>query len=257
MKEELCRAFCNDIHVRKTAHGYALSTSFKKDDGDRIGFYVVDDENGAIHLEDDGTTIQSLEEAGVDFETDTRRKALEELLCSVDGYFDGDAATLKTRVFPRENLGVRALGFVGFLLRMNDFLLLTAEKAASTFREDAAAKIREAIGGRAEIREGEPVSDALGEVDADMVIEAQGRPPVAIFFGNSTSKVQDALFLQMAALHEAHVDLSVIALLETEHSVPPALRRRASNRLAAVTEFREDEDAAVARIAREAIGRVA
>lgn len=134
MKEELCRAFCNDIHVRKTAHGYALSTSFKKDDGDRIGFYVVDDENGNVHLEDDGTTIQSLEEAGVDFETDTRRKALEELLHSVDGYFDSDAATLKTRVFARENLGVWALGFVGFLLRMNDFLLLTAESRKNPVR---------------------------------------------------------------------------------------------------------------------------
>lgn len=257
MKDVLCRAFCNDITVTQTPLGLAVSTAFRRDDGDRVAFYVVDDEDGSVHLEDDGATVPTLEEAGVDFDTDTRRKALEALLSTVDGYFDQEDVTLRTRAFDRAELSQRALAFVGVLLRMNDFLLLTPDSVKSTFREDAAKKIRAAIGDRAVIRESEPVSERLAEVSPDMVVEAPTRPPVAIFFGSGPQRVQDAVFLQMVALHEAQVDLSVIALLETENSISPALRRRAMNRLATVTEFREDEEAAVSRIAREAFGRVA
>lgn len=257
MKEDLCRAFCNDVSVTATPLGLAVSTAFRRDDGDRVAFYVVDDGEGIVHLEDDGATIPDLEEAGVDFETHTRRRALDLLLDGVEGYFDADAVILRTRSFVRSELPQRALAFVGVLLRMNDFLLLTADSVRSTFREDAAAKIRQAIGGRASIREGEPVNERLSEASPDMVIEGQDRPPVAVFFGSGSQRVQDAIFLQMAALYEARMSLSVIALLETERSIPPALRRRASNRLATVTEFREDEDAAVSRIVREALGRAA
>lgn len=257
MKDDLCRAFCDDVCVTATPLGLAVSTAFRRDDGDRVAFYVVEDGYGMVHLEDDGTTIPDLEEAGVDFETQTRRRALDVLLEGIDGYFDADAVTIRTRSFVRDELASRALAFVGVLLRMNDFLLLTAESVRSTFSEDAARKIKLAIGDKAKIREGEPVNEKLSEANADMVIEVRERAPVAVFFGNSPQRVQDAIFLQMSALYEAKVDLSVIALLETETSIPPSLRRRASNRLATVTEFREDEDAAVSRIVREAIGHAA
>jgi hypothetical protein len=140
---------------------------------------------------------------------------------------------------------------------MNDFLLLTQEKVASTFKEDAAVRIRAAVGERATVRENEPVNSRLTEVKPDMVIEAPSRPPVAIFFGNSVARVNDAIFLHFAALHEVKQDLSVVALLEEDNSVPAELRRRASNRLATVPVFKQDEDAAVARITREVLGQAA
>ena len=143
------------------------------------------------------------------------------------------------------------------MIRMNDFLLLTQEKVASSFREDATARIREAIGDRARVREGEFVSSRLSEVKPDMVIEAPDRAPVAIFFGNGSGRVSDAIFLHMAAVHEVKQQLSVIALLEDDNSVPIELRRRASNRLTTVPVFRHDEEAAVSRIAREALGLAA
>lgn len=257
MKEELCRAFCNDILVTSVPAGLAVSTAFKRDDGDRVSFYVIDEPGGMIRLEDDGATIPILEGAGVDFETDTRQRAFDTLLMSVDGYYDDDEATIKTRAFPRDKLAARSLDFVSFMIRMNDFLLLTQEKIASTFREDAAARIRAAIGGRANVRENEFVNSRLSEVRPDMVLEAANRPPVAIFFGTGTPRVNDAIFLHLTALHEVKQELSVVALLEQDSSIPTELRRRATNRLATVPVFRQDEDAAVARIAREAVGSAA
>jgi len=257
MKADLCQAFCNDILVSKVPAGLAVSTAFKRDDGDRISFYVIEDGNEKLHLEDDGGTIPMLEGAGVDFDTDTRRRAFENLLTPVDAYFDIVEATIRTRTFPESELAARALDFVGIMIRMNDFLLLTQEKVASTFKEDAANRIRTAVGNRAKVTENEVVNSRLTEVRPDMVIMAPDRPPVAIFFGISAARVNDAIFLHLSALHEVKQDISVVALLEDDNSVPSELRRRASNRLNTVPVYRQDEEAAVARITREALGTAA
>jgi hypothetical protein len=84
MKEELCRAFCNEITVRNVPVGLAISTAFRRSDGDAIGFYVVCNPmmSGLAHLEDDGQTRPYLEAAGVDFETHTRAKAFATILIS-------------------------------------------------------------------------------------------------------------------------------------------------------------------------------
>lgn len=257
MKADLCRAFCDDILVAEVPAGLAVSTVFRRDDGDKVGFYVIPEGPGRSRLEDDGATIPTLEGAGVDFETDTRRRALDSLLAGVGAFFDAADATIKTQPFDNSDLPARAFAFVGAMIRMNDFLLLTQEKVSSTFREDAADAIRHVIGDRAQIREGEAVNNRLSEVKPDMVVEASGRPPVAIFFGSSAGRVHDAIFLHQTALFEVKQEISVVALLEQDNSIPAELRRRATNRLSTVPVFRDDEEAAVSRIAREALGKVA
>ncbi|MDF1631981.1 DUF1828 domain-containing protein [Mycoplana sp. MJR14] len=254
MKADLCRAFCDDITVTNVPAGLAVGTAFRRDDGDRISFYILQADDGRYRLEDDGATIPLLEGAGVDFETETRRRALDSLLAGVDAYFDSEEATIKTNPFPVYEVATRALNFVSVMIRMNDFLLLTQEKVISTFREDAAQAIRLGVGDHAQIREGEAVNARLSEVKPDMIVEAKDRPPVAIFFGNSPGRVHDAIFLHQTAAYEVKQDISVIALLEQDNSVPIELRRRATNRLTTVPVFRQDEDAAVARIVREALG---
>ncbi len=254
MKADLCRAFCDDIIVSEVPVGLAVATAFKRDDGDRVTFYVIENGDKFLRLEDDGATIQQLEAAGVDFETDTRRRGLETLLSSAGAYFDIEEGVIKTEAFPADEVGHRSLEFVATMIRMNDFLLLTQEKIASTFKEDAAHRIKNAVGARAIIRENEPVNSRLSEVRPDMVIEPTGRPPVAVFFGNSAARVNDAIFLHFSASFEVGQDVSVIALLEDDHSVPSELRRRASNRLTTVPVYRDDEEAAIARITREALG---
>src|SRR3546814_16967221 len=88
-----------------------------------------------------------------------------------------------------------------------------------------------------------------------MVLETSNRSPVALFFGTSAQRVNDAVFLQMAALLE-HIDVSVVALLENDNSVSQDLRRRAANRLTTVPVYRRDEADAISRNRREVLGRV-
>ncbi|MGH6846578.1 MAG: DUF1828 domain-containing protein [Methylocella sp.] len=256
MKEEICRAFCQEISFREVPVGLAVSTAFRRADGDAIGFYVVKNKlvPGLARLEDDGTTIPYLEAAGVDFDTQTRQKAFQIILDEYGAQFDEDEALIHTQEMPETEIARSAIGFAALLLRLSDFLLLTQEHVESAFRDDAIKRIREEVGPRAQIEEDEIVSQRLSEVRADLVIRAEGRTPVAVFLAQSAQRVNDAIFLQMAALYETQDPLSVIAMLEADTSITNKLRQRASNRLSAVPVYRNDEGQAVRRIVREAVG---
>ena len=207
-----------------------------------------------VHLEDDGTTIPYLQAAGVDFETQTREKAFAAILKEYGASYDDNEAVIRTPEMPEPEVARAAIGFAALLLRLSDFLLLSQEHVASAFREDAIKRIREAVGDRAAIREDDLVDEHLSEVRPDLVIRATDRAPVAVFLAPSAQRLNDAIFLQMAALYEAHRTVSVVALLEADGSVSAKLRQRASNRLSAVPIYRNDEDQAVQRIVREVVG---
>lgn len=209
---------------------------------------------GIFRLEDDGTTIPFLEQAGVEFTTEARANAFDSLLESHGVEFDEDEMLLHSGPLREDDLPAAAMRFVGFMLRINDFLLLTRDKVASTFKEDAAQMLRERIGDRAQISENAAVSQALADNVPDIVIRAPERRPVAVFFGSSPQRVYDAILLQMQALYEAEEDVAVIALLESDGVINRDLRRRAANRLTALPSYRGDEFEAIHRIEREAVG---
>lgn len=256
MKQELCRAFCDAITVKDVPIGLAVSTTFRRADGDAVGFYIVRDKLhfGLSRLEDDGTTVPYLEASGVDFETQTRANAFQELLSEYNAEFDAEEQVIRTNAMRDDELPRAAMKFVALLLRLPDFLLLRQEHIESVFKEDAAKRIKEAVAGRAGIEEGEPVSSRLREVTPDLVLRVEGRTPVAVFLANTSQRVNDAIFLQMAALYEAKQAISVIALLERETSISRELRQRAANRLATVPVYTGDEEAAIQRIEREVVG---
>jgi len=256
LKEAICKAFCDEIRVREVPVGLAISTAFRRADGDAISFYAVRNPNepGLVHLEDDGTTRPYLEAAGVDFETQTREKAFAAILEEYGAQFDSNEAIIRTRDVPETEVARIAISFAALLLRLYDFLLLSQEHAASAFKEDAIKRIREAVGNRAVIKEDELVNERLSEVKPDLVIQGPNRDPVAVFLAQSSQRINDAIFLQMAALYEAHTVVAVVAMLEEDISVSAKLRQRAANRLSAVPIYRNDEDQAVQRIVREAIG---
>ena len=256
MKEEICRAFCNEIFVKEVPAGLAVGTPFRRSDGDAIAFYVVRNSTapGIAHLEDDGQTMPYLQACGVDFETQTRRKAFDALLTEYGAQFDEGEGVIQTSNMREEDIPRAAISFVALLLRLYDFLLLTQEHVESTFKEDAAKSIKETVGNRAVITENIPVSDKLAEVIPDIVLRAPERTPVAVFLSQSATRVHEAIFLQMAALYEAKEPLSVIALLEEEGTLSRDMHRRARNRLAAVTSWEGDQGAAIQRIEREVIG---
>jgi hypothetical protein len=256
LKEALCHAFCGDLKLTDVPVGYAVTTTFRRDDGDSVAFYLVRDKTrpGIYRIEDDGTTIAFLEGAGVDFSTETRSDAFQTLLEGHRIEFDEDEMLLHTESMSEADLPRAAMRFLSFMLRINDFLLLTKDKVASTFKEDAANQILARLDGKAFIEQDKPVSSTLSDTIPDMVIRAKDRSPVAVFFGTSAQRVNDAVFLQMQALYETHEDVQVIALLERENVIGHDLRRRASNRLTAVPIYRGDEATAVNRIEREALG---
>ena len=256
MKEEICKAFCDEIRIKEVPAGLAISTAFRRADGDAIAFYAVRNraEPTLVHLEDDGTTRPYLEAAGVDFDTQTREKAFSSILEEYGAQYDDYEAVIRTAEMPESEIARAAIGFAALLLRLSDFLLLSQEHTATAFRDDAIKRIRDEVGTRAVIHEDELVNDHLSEVRPDLVIRAPNRDPVAVFLAQSPQRVNDAIFLQMAALYEAHQPLSVVSLLEFDSSITSKLRQRASNRLSAVPIYRNDEDQAVKRIVREAIG---
>ncbi len=59
--------------------------------------------------------------------------------------------------------------FVALMLRLQDLLFMTQEKAASAFREEALRDMREAMGDRAKIVTDETVSKELNEFKPDVL----------------------------------------------------------------------------------------
>src|SRR5262249_44370565 len=153
------------------------------------------------------------------------------LLSEHNAEYDEVEAIIRTPKMVREKIPQAALHFVALLLRLADFLLLREEHVESTFKEDAARRIKQQIGGRAIIKESEPVSRSLAEITPDMVLHAENRDPVAVFFAQSSPRVYEAMILQMDALYVAKEPLSVIALLEAENSISRDMQKKASNRL--------------------------
>ena len=251
MKIELCTAFCDGIIVSKVKVGLAVSTAFVRGDGDKVSFYVIDVPGGQVRLEDDGATVPTLEAAGVDFTTETRARAIEELLGGAEAFFDEEEMLIKTEPFDRDAIGEKALRFVAALVRFEDFLLLTEERVASTFKQDAALAIRDEVGDSAKIEENTPF--AFDSVKPDMVLRAPERRALAVFLGNSPNRVHDAIFLQMAA-NEANEDIAVIALLERKLTISNDLYQRVTNRVTSVGIWEGDEKASVSRIGREVVG---
>jgi hypothetical protein len=259
MKEELCKAFCDELMVTIVPAGMAVTTPFAGPDGDHIGFYVVK-EGDNYRIEDDGVTLPYLEASGVEFGPGgTRGDALTELLSEYGVSIDVSTQEFFIGNLSENELPAASLKFVAFSLHVRDFMLVTDFRIATTFREDAAKLLREAVSDRAALEENAVIMPSLAEFPADFVLRAPSRPPVGVYLGMSDTRVLEAFFMHMnreilRARHELREECSIVALIEKARSLSSGVRQQAMNRLDAVTEFRGDEIAAVEKIAREAIG---
>lgn len=253
MKDKLCEAFCNQLTVRKIPAGLAVSTAFIANDGDRIGFYVVK-KNERFRIEDDGLMLPTLEASGVDFRSGTRGEALRELQAEYGVLLDKEDREFYVGGLSEEDIPSAALKFVAFCLRIRDFMLMTEYRVATSFREDAERVLREVLGDKATIENNVPIMASLAEFPADFVLKAQNRAPVGVFLGMSDNRILEALFLHMRARHEVRANCSIVALIESGHSISARVRQQAMNRLDAIAEFRGDEIAAAQQIAKQVIG---
>jgi len=254
VKDTLCKAFCDQLSVRDVRAGLAVSTGFTLTGGEPLGFYVVGpDQTGRYRLEDDGTTVPMIEAMGVDLETQTRVDALSALYAEYGAQYNPVTGELHTPPMTEEAVPQKALQFVALLLRLQDMILLTPERVASTFKEDAIQAVKRSLEGQATIYEDESPASGI-EFSADLLIEAADRKPVTVFLAQSEQRVLEAVVAQMAVTYEAADSCSVIALLEKDSSVSRKTRRNASNRLTAMPIYDGDEREAVQRIAREVLG---
>lgn len=255
MKEELCKAFCGELSMRKVPVGYAVSTAFDGTDGDPIGFYIVGpDLQGKYRIEDNGVSVSFIEATGADLKNKTRKLAFDELLEEYGVEYYEDSGELTTLSLKEDQIPKAAIKFVALLLRVQDIVFMAAERAASTFRDDAMRMIKGKLEGRATIEEDAIVDPKLSDVTADVVIRAKGKPPVAVFFAMSDKKVSEAIFLHMVASYEAKVQCSVVVLMDKAKHISQKNRQRAANRLDAAPEFYGMEENAIDRITREVLG---
>lgn len=191
---------------------------------------------------------------GADRDNKTRAEAFETMLEEYDADYNEETGELSSKPILKSQLPYAAMKFVALLLRLQDLELLTPERVASTFREDATRAIFETFEGRnVEIKEDEPIDPSI-EFPADLVLKAPDRDPVAIFLAATEQRLLEAVIAQLAAMYEAHAPCSIIALLDKDTSVNKKTRIKAGNRLTAVTYFEGDESAAIKRIEREVLG---
>lgn len=254
IQEMLCREFCGALTVRKVRAGYAIGTGYDGPDGDPLGFYVVGpDSGGKFRIEDDGLSVPLIQAQGVDLNSKSRAEAFHTLMDEYGVLFDDDTGELGTDPLSEAQIANAAMRFVAFLLRVQDLVLLTQERVASTFREDATKLIREKFSDKAEILEEYIIDKELGEYAADLAILAPNRPPVALFFGTSDTRIYESLLLQSYAQNKG-IDCSVVSLIETQSSISRKALARANNHLDAVPIFRGSEEDAINRLGKEILG---
>lgn len=255
LKERICQAFCESVEITDFDGGFAISTPYLDESGDRIGMYAVGAKGGVFRIVDNALTIAFIEADGAPLNTDSRKAALSRILTDYGAIYDEELGELAITGVVEASLPRAILDFSALLLRVRDLRMLATERVKSTFEEDVREALRAELEGKARITEDMPVSDALSEITPDMVFYAEGRDPVALFLATSEAKVWQATHLRLIADYEFRTPLSIVAMLDTESALSAKVRAQADNRLDAVPRYRSEPRAAIQRVVTEVLGR--
>lgn len=228
MKDQLCKAFCDELRVREVPVGLVVSTGFTRTDGDAVSFYVTygpagSDGRRTVRLEDDGETVPYLDAMGIDLSSGARGEAFKELLTEHCAEFDPEQMIIHTGYLPEDQAPAAAIKFVSLLLRMQDFLLVTRERVEETFRQDVEKALRQRFGDRAEIVKDYPIDDALRDTPPDFAVLMPQANPTAIFLGTSENRTLEALVFWYQA-HKEHVACNMVLVLE--NAKPAKIKER-------------------------------
>jgi hypothetical protein len=137
MKEELCRAFCESLHVVEVPAGFAFTTAFQGLTGEPLMFYAVRLDGGFWQVQDDGTTVPYLEAAGADLTLGARAETLAKILSAHGAYYNEEAGELIIGPIEQVDIPPSALRFISLMLRVQELLQTTKEKAEAVWIEDA------------------------------------------------------------------------------------------------------------------------
>jgi hypothetical protein len=250
LKAHLCRAFCTDVTVEAVPAGLAISGRFLDQSGDPITAYVVRD-RGAPFLADRGDFLGELEARGVPVTEGTRSEFLERVLAPARAFVDPDTLEIRTPPLDQEPNADVILEFLVALVRAYDVGFWSRERVRSTFFDDVADAVSRELGDRADVRRDTAPSRNLSEFPADIMLFPRKKGKrLAVFLASSTSRVDEALLLWLAAKEQNDLELKVAAVIESAEAVPLSGRKvlRALNRIDAILNWRDDESAAITRL---------
>ena len=253
MKEQLCQAFCAQLHVERVLVGWSVQTPYRLPDGDPVMFFIVDDPGGAAHLEDDGATVGLLEAGNVSLDKrGARYAAFADLLAQHSASYDEKDGVIRTEEMPLEQIAAAAVKFTALMLRVHDLALLTVERVKQSWRDDAVRDLHAKFDGVATVEENVPVSSKTSGIEADIVIRAPERPPVAVILATSNAKGLTALVLKMELAKYQHQDTPVILIVERSKDNPlsEGTYALAQSRLDGVHTYRGTELEAMSAISR-------
>lgn len=221
MKDLLCRAFCDALDIQRVPSGFAITSPYTFDDGDPIVVYAVTVRDGVYRLEDAGLQIPLIESSGVGLSGGTRGEAFKALLNEYDLDFDRKTMLVRTAEIAEADVGKEALRLIAFLLRLQDFLLLTPEMVRQTWQQDAMASLHSKFDGVAKVEEHAVVVPDVSSFPADAVVNFHaGGAPLAIFFATTDAKGLQALVLKMELEKYRERSVNVVLLVERAKGNP-------------------------------------
>ena len=133
MKDELCKAFCQDLEIVKVPAGLAVGTEFQKSDGDHIGFYIIGpDSAGKYRVQDDGATVPWLEACGVDLGLESGAPGLRQMLAEYGVTLDAETFEITSGPLPENAVPTAGLRLVAALLRLQGSDLMPHEHIVSS-----------------------------------------------------------------------------------------------------------------------------
>lgn len=255
MKEQLCRAFCAQLHVERVPAGWSVQTPYRLPDGDPVMFFIVTDEHEIAHLEDDGATVGLLETGGVSFDKrGARFQAFQDMLDQHDAAYDDDAGVIRTASMTLAGVAEASVNFTALMLRVHDLAMLTVERVKQSWRDDALRDIHARFDAIAEVEEDAVVTGRVSAIPADAVIRFPKAAPVAVILATSNAKGLQALVLKMELEKYQGQDIPVVLLVERAKDNPLAegTYALAQSRLNGVHTYRGTELDAMAALSRYA-----
>lgn len=109
-----------------------------KEDGDRIGFFVIGpDADGRFVIQDDGATVLYLAASKADFDAPAKVATFHSLLNAYGATYGDETCELKTPAVEREAIASAALKFVALLQSLENRLSLTGVEGGSSWERAA------------------------------------------------------------------------------------------------------------------------
>lgn len=252
MKELICKAFCESVVVNSLPNqiGYGISSSMFEVHGDPAGVYAIGpDQKGLWRLDDSGWVAPMLSSSGFDLSSKSRMHVFEDIIQRSGLKYDSETFEIYQDSVQEQDVPAAAIRFFSALAKLGELAGWTSEKIKSTFREDVSAQLQKMLPGVV-ILENAPADERVGDLLADIVLQAPGQRPVALYLAQSELSLFQAMLLRSETATLPNRP-KVAAIMEREKSASQKTRTRAHNRLDIVTVYEGDAYAAVSRIAEE------